>query len=323
MRRSTLLLLPLLALSFVAPASAKPKKLEGAPQAVKDLEAKVKDLEKSKDPRTDFDALTTWLDVPATCSKDGCDSIKAQWLTGNLDDDAPDERVLVLTTKGKGSCPETSLEVFVLDPTSKTDARVLGYAHASVGAAKAAEVTLANVHSATMKDLVVRTEGGCGTSEHVLRVFTLETGRLEELVSSADSVGTSLTSHTFVGKAPVAIELTTAKGKTKLAWDPAQGYDAFPSYEAVKKTTISGSEDDTLGPTDCSAPLPATLATECRLRGSAKVEVLVQKGKALGMTVSTDPLDRDFAHCVRKVLSNASWKSTAGASGCSRSWIVK
>lgn len=324
-RRILPLALPVLVLCSAGPASSKPKKLEGQPQALAELEAKVKDLEKSKDPRADFDALATWLDVPVTCAKDACDKISAKWLVGNLDDDAPDERVLAITTKGTGTCAPASLEVFVFDATSKTDVRVLGHAHAAVSGAKLADVSLANVHSSALKDVVVRTEGQCGAAaaEHVVRIYTLETGRLEELVTSEDWAGTSLVSHAFVGTAPVAIELSTAKGKTKLAWDPAQGYDPFPSYDQAKKSALSASDDETLGTKECAAPLGSDVALDCKLRGSAKVDVLVQNGKALGMTVATTPVDRDFAHCLRKKLSTTTWKSAGAASGCTRTWAVK
>lgn len=324
-RRILPLAIPVFVLCAEGPVGAKPKRLEGQPQALTELEAKVKDLEKSKDPRADFDALATWLDVPVTCAKDACGTITAKWLVGNLDDDAPDERVLAITTKGTGSCAPVSLEVLVLDGTSKTDVRVLGYAHAAVSGAKLADVSLANVHSSAMKDVVVRTEGQCGAAaaEHVVRVYTLETGRLEELMSSEDHAGTSLVSHAFVGNAPVSIELASAKGKTKLSWDAAQGYDPFPSYEQAKKSAISASDDETLGTKDCAAPLGSDVALDCNLRGSAKVEVIVQKGKALGMTVTTTPVDRDFAHCLRKKLGAMTWKSTGAASGCTRTWAVK
>lgn len=326
MRRSVLFSLGAAVLVTAAPASPKPKKVKGEPRALTEIEAKVTALEKTTDARADFDALTSWLNVPVTCATDACDSLgKAKWLTGNLDTDADDEKILALVTRGTGSCAPASLEVFVLDPMGKTDFKVVGHTRLALTSAKEpiAEASLAAVHSSALKDLVVRVDGQCTTREQIVRVFTLETGRLEELAASDDSLGTSLVSHSFTGTPPATIEWVSTKGKTKLTFDDAHGYDAFPSYADAKKTSLSGSDDASLGPTECAGPLGSELALDCGLAGNARLEVMVQNGRATGMTVSATPADRSFVRCVRKKLASATWKSVAAASGCTRTFALK
>lgn len=315
--------LAVLAVLMVASAtSGKPKKLEGEVRALAEIESKVKDLQASKSPKADFDALTTWLGVPARC--DDCDAFRAaNWLSGDLDGDPDEEKVLALTMKGAGACAVTTLDVIVFDRRG-TEWMAVGHTRASVGGAKAAEVSLAKVH-AQMQDLILRVQGQCAPAavEQRVSVFTLETGRLEQIAASDDVVGSGLTGYTVVGAPPSAIEWASAKGKAKVTYDPAHGYDTFASYEQAKKAAVSGSDDQTLGPTECGAPMTTELATECRLKGDAKLDVMVQHGKAIGMTVTTSPLDRAFGRCARKVLAAATWKSVPAASGCSRSFSVK
>jgi len=312
-RRWALSAVSLLAVAaFAGPASSKPKKLKGEPRGLADIEARTKVLEKSKDAAGDFDAFTEWLGVASVfCAPEACKTIASvKWLTGNLDADAELEKVLAITTRGGGECAPSNLDVFVLDATSKT---------------AVAEASLAKVHASTLDDLVVRVDTQCAKSprDHVLRVHTLESGRLEEIATSVDLLGKDLVSHAFVGSAPVTLELASAKGKTKLTFDPAYGYDAFPSVEAAKKTAITKSDDDSLGANECAAPLGTNLATDCDLAGTAKVEVLVQNGKALGMTVTVTPASLSTTRCLRQKVAAASWKSAPGVTGCTRTFAVK
>lgn len=329
-RRWALAVVSLVAVSaFAGPASPKPKKLKGEPRALADIEAKAKALEKSKDPAGDFDALTEFLGVSSVfCAPEACKSIThVKWLTGNLDADADSEKVLAITARGGGECAPTNLDVFVLDATSKTEFKVVAHTRQSFDAGKdpIAEASLAKVHSSAVDDLVVRVDAQCQKSprEHVLRVHTLESGRLEEIASSADLLGKDLLSHAFVGSAPVTLELASAKGKTKLTFDPAHGYDSFPSVETAKKTAITKSDDDSLGANECAAPLGTNLASDCDLSGTAKVEVLVQNGKALGMTVTVTPASLSTTRCLRQKVAAASWKSAPGVTGCTRTFTVK
>ncbi len=329
-RRWALSAVSLLAVAaFAGPASSKPKKLKGEPRGLADIEARTKVLEKSKDAAGDFDAFTEWLGVASVfCAPEACKTIASvKWLTGNLDADAELEKVLAITTRGGGECAPSNLDVFVLDATSKTELKVVAHTRQSFEASKTAvaEASLAKVHASTLDDLVVRVDTQCAKSprDHVLRVHTLESGRLEEIATSVDLLGKDLVSHAFVGSAPVTLELASAKGKTKLTFDPAYGYDAFPSVEAAKKTAITKSDDDSLGANECAAPLGTNLATDCDLAGTAKVEVLVQNGKALGMTVTVTPASLSTTRCLRQKVAAASWKSAPGVTGCTRTFAVK
>lgn len=304
-------------------ASPKPKKGEG--QALAAIEARASKLAKSKDLRADFDAFAGWLGLPSGCSN-ACESVASvKWVSGNLDSDAEDEKVLAITTRGAGACGPATVELIAFDPAGGGEYAVIGSEQIEVAGARSAEISFAAVHSSSMKDLVVSAEGQCaeGGAERVLRVYTLEHGHLEELAASDSAVGRSFVSHAFVGGVPAAIELTTSKGVTKLEYDPLHGYDHLPSYEQIKKEVVSASDDKALDKNECAAPLGPQLALDCQLAGSARLEVMVQNGKAVGVTVSSTPVNRFFGHCARKKLAAASWKSIAAASGCTRTFAVK
>jgi hypothetical protein len=76
-------------------------------------------------------------------------------------------------------------------------------------------------------------------------------------------------------------------------------------------------------PNECAAPLGAGIVANCGLSGSAKIHVLVQKGKALGATVTVTPAHPDFVRCVRKEIAAATWKSVPGATSCIRTYTAK
>lgn len=303
---------------------------ETAPAAhpMPDIEAHVKALTTAKDAPAAFDALMTWLGASATCPTGDCEKVLAtKWLDANLDADEGDERVLSITTAGAGACPSARLAVVVFDKTAKG---WIAAASTSVRIAGAtdlvAEVAAAQVHSAKVKDLVVRLDGRCegGEREHELRVSTFEQGRLDELATSADFVGKGLVAHAVSGAPPAAIQLTDAKGKTQLWFDAsAWAYDALPPYEDAKKAAVSKDDDETLSTKECAAPLAAAVALECGLEGNAKVQVLVRQGKAIGATVAVTPADAAFVRCMRKHVASATWPSLPGATGCVRTFAAK
>ncbi|MBI2395416.1 MAG: hypothetical protein HYV09_37955 [Deltaproteobacteria bacterium] len=298
-----------------------------APHPMPDVEAQAKGLSTAKDVPVAYDALMSWLGLSA-CPSGECDKVlSVKWTDANLDADEADERVLAITTSGAGACPSARVAVVVLDKTAKgwiaaasTSLRIAG------ATAPVAEVVAAQVHSAKVKDLVVRLDGRCdgGEREHELRVVTFEQGRLDEIATSVDFVGKGLVAHAVSGAAPATIQLTDAKGKTQLWFDPsAYAYDALPPYEDAKKATVSKDDDDTLSTKECAAPLSAAVALECGLEGSAKVQVLVKQGKAIGATVAVTPANPSFVRCMRKHVASASWPSLPGATGCVRTFAAK
>ncbi len=328
MRRDALgLLLASGAVLFAHTAASKPF-APGTPRMLPDIEAQVKALSTGTDAPTKFDAFMKWLGLSITCSTADCKTIAStQWVIANLDADAEDERALAITTVGSGTCAPANLELLVFDSTTKGWV-VTGHArlHLAGGAKPTSELKAVQVHSAKLKDLVLRVDGQCAGSEREqeLRVLTLEGGKLHEIASSADVVGTGMSSYALVGSPPVVIELTDAKGKTKLWFDEgAFGYDALPSYDDALKSSVGKGDDAMLSTKECAAPLSGSLALDCGLEGTAKVPGLVKLGKPVGLTVSSQPAQSSFERCMRKRISTTSWPSATGATGCMRTFAAK
>jgi hypothetical protein len=312
-------------------ASAK-KPHPGLPKPMKEIEAKVKQLAKEKDPALAFDGFMKWLGLEATCEPSACKSIaEAKWLTANLDGDAEDEKVLAIVTHGEGPCKPASLEVLVFEPfdeawVAKDRTRLL---HAGATTPKL-EVSASNVHHDKIKDLVLHADGQCagGAREQSVRVESFEHAQLLTLADSAEHVGTALVSYALhapsAGAAPSPIELSDGKVKTKLFFDElAFMYDALPPYETALKAATSKDDDATLSTKECAAPLGGDVAMACHLSGDAKVQVAVQNGKATGVTITMSTPKASFASCMRKKVAAASWPSLPGVTGCVRTFSAK
>jgi hypothetical protein len=294
---------------------------------LKELEERAKkDLAKGKDGAKRFDAFMKYLGVAATCPAADCKEIAStKWVTANLDADVEDEHVLAITTVGSGPCPAVHFTAIVFDSVPNGFTAVAHRTLRLSGAAKPiAEVTAAHVHSAAAKDLVFRIDGECpdGAREHEVHVASLESGKLVELVDSTQ-FSKELTAHKIVGSPPAAIELVGAK-KIKLLFDEASAaYDPLPPYDVAIKNNVAKEDDTTLSLKECAAPLSTTAVSECGLSGSAKVQVVVQNGKAIGLTVSSTPSSPTFVRCLRKELAAATWKSAPGAIGCTKTFTIK
>lgn len=302
------------------------------PRPMTEIEARAKALVTTKDKPEDaaarFDAFTKWLGMSLLCPEGACGSIvSAKWTSANLDLDEDDEKVLAITTAGAGTCAPAHVEAIVFDATKDGWAAV---GHASVRLAAATgpttEVVAASVHASKVKDLIVRVDGRCDGGERAqeLRVLTLEHGRLEEIAASADFVGTGLVAHALEGAPPAKLVLTDANGKKPLFFDEAAfAYDALPPYDVALKASVSKDDDETLGTKQCAAPLGPSVALDCGLEGKAKVQVVVQKGRATGLSVSVTPAHPSFVRCMRKHVAAASWPSVPGATGCTRTYAAK
>ncbi|MGZ3419105.1 MAG: hypothetical protein ACXVEE_14635 [Polyangiales bacterium] len=322
----------LLLLLLIAPEASAKKPQPGLPKPLKEIEAQAKALSKGKDPAAAFDGFMKWLGLSSTCEANACKTIaEAKWLTANLDADAEDEKVLAIVTHGDGPCKSASLEVIVFeafdkDWVAKDRTRIL---HAGATSPKL-EVTATNVHHDKIKDLVLHADGQCtgGAREQVVRVESFEHGQLESLADSSDYVSTGLVSYALhapsAGALPSPIELTDAKGKTKLGFDElAFVYDALPPYETALKASTSKDDDATLSVKECAAPLGGDVAAACHLAGDAKLQIAVQNGKAIGLTITMTPPKSSFAHCMRKKVAAASWPSQPGVTGCVRTFSAK
>lgn len=312
-------------------ATSKPKYVQtGVPRALKELDAELKKLTK-KDSKESaakrYDAFMTFIGLAATCPAADCHSIVGtQWLTANLDDDADDEKVLTITTAGDGACPSARMQVLVFDNKPKGwVASDQTHLHLSGATKPTLQVTAAHVHDAKIKDLVLRADGQCasGKREHEVRVETFQLGHLDTIMTSSDHTK-ELVSHALVGAAPVAIELADASGKTKLFYDEdSAAYDPLRTYDDVIKKSVSKDDDVTLSTKECAAPLGGELASTCHVEGTAKLQVAVQHGKAVGATVSVNPPNREVIRCLRKHVAAETWKDVSGVSGCVRTFAVK
>ncbi len=318
-------------------AAAKDVAAKDGPGIKRDLgeiEGRAKLLSQGADGAKRFTAFTKWLGVGVSCSGTVDTVVSTKWITANLDEDADEERVLAVTSSfvGSAGAPSTRLDVIVFD-SSAGGYIAAGHKTFSITtkssptkSSATTEVIAAPVHSSKMKDLVLRIDGQSATGDRAqeLHVATFEHGKLEELASSADFVGSALVSHALTGGPPSTLELVHDKGKASLWFDEASfTYDALPGYEEALKKTTSSDDAQTISVKECSAPLPGNVALDCGLDGKAKVQVLVQNGKATGLTITATPANTPFVRCMRKHVAAASWSSATGATGCTRTFATK
>ncbi len=331
MRARVILVLSAIVALCPSIATSKPKYVQtGVPRALKEIEAELGKLTKkgAKEPAAKrYDAFMTFIGLAATCPAGDCHAIAgAQWLTANLDEDADDEKVLAITTTGDGACPSARMQVLVFDNKPKgwvasdqTHLRLSGANKPTL------QVTTAHVHDAKIKDLVLRADGQCssGKREHEVRIESFAQGHLDTLMTSTDHAK-ELLSHALVGSAPVAIDLTDATGKTRLFYDEdSAAYDPLRPYDEVLKKSVSKDDDVTLSVKECAAPLGGELASTCHVEGTAKLQIAVQHGKAVGATIAVTPANREITRCLRAHVATTTWKDVDGMSGCVRTFAVK
>lgn len=92
------------------------------------------------------------------------------------------------------------------------------------------------------------------------------------------------------------------------------------SYEDALKNTVSDMEADMLSTKECAAPIGGDIAGGCGLNGSATAKVVVKNGRAVGVTVTTDPSQPAVNSCMAGRISGLSWRSVPGATGCIRTF---
>lgn len=311
-----------LSLGLVAPgASAK----DADEITGKQLDAQVKKLLGKGDASKRFNAMMKFLGVQDHCSANCKEIASAKVLTANIDGDGDDEKVLAIATVGDGACPAATLEVFILDLKGKGFVPLVHTSMSLTGGTKPTlDVVATAVHSATLKDLVLHVDGQCagGTREHSIKVITFEHGKLEELANSADVP--ELVSYSIVGPPPATIQLKDAKATHKLVFEPVGFmYDALPPYDLTIKNSVSKDTDDVLTTKQCAAPLGSSVAAACKVSGTAKLQVAVKEGHAIGLTVTTTPEQPKVVNCLRKNVAAATWDSTPATSGCSQTFTVK
>jgi len=92
------------------------------------------------------------------------------------------------------------------------------------------------------------------------------------------------------------------------------------SYDEAMKSTTSDSEADTLSMAECAAPVGGSIAGNCGLDGKATAKYYVKNGKALGVSVTTDPPNAGVNSCIAAAIGGLSWRSVPGATGCIRTF---
>jgi hypothetical protein len=65
-----------------------------------------------------------------------------------------------------------------------------------------------------------------------------------------------------------------------------------------------------------TGPIAGSIAGGCGLNGSASAKVVVKNGKALGVTVNTDPSQPGVNSCMAARIQGLSWRSVPGVSVC-------
>lgn len=92
------------------------------------------------------------------------------------------------------------------------------------------------------------------------------------------------------------------------------------SYDEAMKNTVSDSESETLSVAECAAPVGGGIAANCGLNGKATAKYYVKNGKAVGVSVTTDPPQPGVNSCMAAAIGGLSWKSVSGATGCIRTF---
>ncbi len=92
------------------------------------------------------------------------------------------------------------------------------------------------------------------------------------------------------------------------------------SYDDALKNTVSDMEAETLSTKECAAPVGGDIAGSCGLSGKATAKYVVKNGRAVGVTVVTDPSQPGVNSCMAGRISGLSWRSVSGATGCIRTF---
>jgi hypothetical protein len=113
-------------------------------------------------------------------------------------------------------------------------------------------------------------------------------------------------------------------GKPKAKWGGGGGggggYAGGSNADEALKKSVSDFEAESLMPNECSAPVGGGIAAACGLNGSARAKTVVQNGKAIGVTVTTDPNQPGVNSCMEGRIRGLSWRSVAGVTVCIRTF---
>ncbi|MGZ3418981.1 MAG: hypothetical protein ACXVEE_14005 [Polyangiales bacterium] len=146
--------------------------------------------------------------------------------------------------------------------------------------------------------------------------WRIQKGREEEAKRKADEEALSI-----AGEGSIAGK---AKEKPKFAGGGGGGGGGFggKSYEDALKNSVSDMDAETLSTKECSAPVGGDIAASCGLNGSATAKIVVKNGRAIGVTVTTDPSQPGVNSCMAGRINGLSWRSVPGTTGCIRTFKV-
>jgi hypothetical protein len=147
--------------------------------------------------------------------------------------------------------------------------------------------------------------------------WRIQKGRAEEAKRKADEEALSI-----AGEGSIAGK---AKEKPKFAGGGGGGGGGGyggKSYEDALKNSVSDMDAETLSTKECSAPVGGDIAASCGLNGSATAKIVVKNGRAIGVTVTTDPSQPGVNSCMSGRINGLSWRSVPGTTGCIRTFKV-
>jgi hypothetical protein len=148
----------------------------------------------------------------------------------------------------------------------------------------------------------------------VFGIYSIQKARAEKAERQKNDEATSIAAEGSV-KAKEGEKKKVASG------GGGGGYGGRSAEDALKNA-VSGMDDDTLIGGECTGPIGNDVALGCGLSGFARVKAVVQKGRAIGVTVTTEPNNPGVNACMAGRVSGISWKSTPGASVCIKTFKV-
>jgi len=145
--------------------------------------------------------------------------------------------------------------------------------------------------------------------------WRIQAKRAEEAKRKADEDALSIAGEGSIAGAKKA-------GAPKVGGGGGGGGYGGKSADDALKNAVSDFEAETLSSSECGGPVSGSIAAACGLNGSASAKVVVKNGKALGVTVNTDPSQPGVNSCMAGRIQGLSWRSVPGVSVCTRTFKV-
>ena len=140
--------------------------------------------------------------------------------------------------------------------------------------------------------------------------------RIRGKAAAEEALKRDLEAQTLAGEGSISVN-----GKVKPKWTGGGGGGGGGAgyggkgYDDALKNTVSDYDAETLSTKECAAPVGGGIAASCGLNGSARASILVKNGRAVGVTVTTDPSQPGVNSCMAGAIQGLSWRSVSGATG--------